>query len=471
MPDLETRLALLPREADATVFAHVVVTPALRARVARAVQASAAPGAARSAPARAPLLARPTRWQAARQLAVAASVAAAATVVAVGLWPGGTGAASAALTVKPAGVASLVSVADPHALAATRGVIALRGDGTKRILVEIDSASSLTYRWSPDGRSLVFGNSGDLFVHDIETGRTINVTNTPRRWELLPSWAPNGEMLAFTSRDLLPGEGPEPSAGSSADWTMVGVHGGRPAVVRTDGSEYRVLDEATVTEAPSWSPDGTTLAYAIDGIVEADVPGSVSGRRDGTIHLADVAGGGIRMLEPILGRGPGYVGAASWSPVTNEIAFFFSESDRFPSRDEAMAGTAPVVRQGWAVLDVGSGAVSRVHEYDAPFVPRGQALWSDDGSLLALLLRQQTSISQPPSALVVVARDGSSAASIPGLLSHVAWEPGTHRLVARDDVQSPSVLLAAVDGGALRVERLRFDAEIDGLAWRAETGS
>ena len=53
---------------------------------------------------------------------------------------------------------------------------------------------------------------------------------------------------------------------------MVGVFGGSPTVVGVDGTGYRVLDDVSITAAPSWSPDGSSVAYASDGVVEADVP-------------------------------------------------------------------------------------------------------------------------------------------------------------------------------------------------------
>ena len=470
MSDLEARLADLRREADATIFVDVAVTPELRERVVRAALASA-DAAERVQPVRRRAGTRVVRWRGAGVVAATAGVVLVAVLAVVQVWPGGTRAASAALTVKPADARYLVAIADPHSLAGSTDVVVLADGVSDRIPVEIDSASALTYRWSPDGRRLVFGNRGDLFVFDSTTGRTTNVTRTPRRWELLPSWSPDGTMIAFTSRPLDRGEGPPPEAPASLDWVMVGAFGGNPTVTRIDGRGYRVVSDETTTSAPTWSPDSTTLAFASDGVVEGDVPATASNRRDGTISLANVATGAVRVVATRLGRGARYVGAPTWSPTGSELAVFFSDSDRFPSRDEVLQGHAPAVRQGWALLDLDTGDISVIHSYEAPFVPRGPARWSDDGTLLALLLRQETAIAEPSELLVVRRGGGPPVLRLPGVFSHVDWEPGARRLAARDDLRPPSVVLLDVGDERARVEQLRFDGEIDGLAWRAGNGS
>ncbi len=390
-----------------------------------------------------------------------------ATIVAAfEVWPGGRGAVAASLSVTPAGSAFVVTVTDPHGRAERQEIVGLRGGAGVEVLpVEIDSANSLSYRWSPDGRQLVFGNRGDLFVYAAETGETTNVTRTPKRWELLPSWSPDGTRLAFTSRRLEPQEGPPTEAPTDPEWVMVGVHGGSPTVVSEDGAGYRVLDDVTVTSAPSWSADGRTLAYATDGVVEADIAETRANRADGVIYLADVVSGRVRKLMPSLGLGGRYVGSPSWSPTRPELAVFFSESDRLPARAEVISNTAPSVRQGYALLDLESGAVSVVYSYQAPFVARGPAAWSDDGELLALLFRQETAIADPVE-LAVVTREGNVERRLPGLFANVLWEPGTHRLAARSDEEPATVTLATIDGNGQPVQRLRFKTMVQGIAWR-----
>lgn len=477
MRELEIRLRRLRQSADATVFALVDVSPELKARVLRATLESPAQAPApslqreRDSQLSSPWMRRLALPSVVPRLAAGAAVVALAAFVAVAVWPHGGRAEAAPLTVVPAGSERVVSVSDPHARAGGE-VVALPFEvgveaesGVKALPVEIDTASSLTYRWSPDGRRLVYGNRGDLHVYDTETGTSTNITDTPGSVELLPSWSPDGTRIAFTSRLLQAGEGPSPDAPADPDWVLVGVFGGSPAVVSVDGDAYRVLEKVTVTSAPSWSADGRTLAYATDGVVEGDVPETRSARVDGAIHLADVESGRVRKLTPEPGRGAGYVGAASWSPTRSELAIFFSESDRFPSRSEILAGSAPRVRQGYALLDPESGEVSVVHAYEAPFVPRGPAAWSDDGDLLALLFRQETAIDDPV-ALLVVTRTGDVTLRLPGLFAHVVWEPGQPRLAARSDGDAAEVILASVREGGAVVSRLRFDSEIQGVAWR-----
>lgn len=173
----------------------------------------------------------------------------------------------------------------------------------------------------------------------------------------------------------------------------------------------------------------------------------------------------MRRLTPGLGLGDGYIGAAVWSPARDELAFFFSESDLVPGRAAVISGTAPRVEQGYALLDLESGQVSTLHAYRAPFVPRGPAVWSDDGELLALLFRQETAIADPVE-LVVVSRARTLELRLPGLFAHVVWEPRKHRLAAREDGDARGVILVTVGEGEAGVQRLRFDSQIEGLAWR-----
>jgi dipeptidyl aminopeptidase/acylaminoacyl peptidase len=465
--ELEVRLSRFRQIADATVFAGVEVTADLKARVLRAVLEDPERGPVSTVPPLQATIRRARLRSNVVRLLGAATLVVLATLAAFALWPTGHRAA-ASLSVAPAGSAFVAVVPDPYGRASRGEIVPLRDQADTELLpVEIDAAGSLSYRWSADGRRLAFGNRGDLFVYDTKTGETTNLTRTPKRWELLPSWSPDGTRLAFTSRRLEPGEGPPADAPNDPDWVMVGVHGGSPAVVGVDGSGYRVLDDVTVTSAPSWSSDGSTLAYATDGVVEADVPETRFARADGVIHLADVTSGRVRTIEPLLGRGARYVGAPSWSPTRSELAVFFSESDRFPAREEILSNTARSVRQGYALLDLENGAVSVVHSYRAPFVPRGPAAWSDDGDLLALLFRQETAVADPVE-LDVVTRNGDLELRLPGLFSNVAWEPGEHRLAARRDDDPAEATLVTLDGKGEATQTLRFAKEVRGIAWRPE---
>jgi dipeptidyl aminopeptidase/acylaminoacyl peptidase len=426
MSELETRLASFREAADRTVFAGVEPGPELRCRVlAAAASAPTLPPPHRTALA--------TRRPRGRLLLAAVGLAAGAALAAVAFRLGGEAAAAASLTVKPAGSDALLTVATV-------------GDAAPTALpVELDSTSELNFRWSPDGSRLAFGRAGDLFVYDASTGATTNVTGTPDRWELLPSWSADGERLAFTSRPLEAGERPGEGA-------MVGVFGGSPAVVRPDGTGYRVLDDVTVAAAPSWSPGGL-LAYS-DG---------------SAIRIADPVKGMVATLDPRdHGLDAPYVASPSWSPTRDELAVFYSESGRDPTREELLAGTAPTPRQGFALLALSERSTRVLYEYEAPFAPRAPARWSADGTRLALLFRPETAIADPVG-VAVVTREGSLELFRPGLFAQVEWEPGGERLALHsEDVPDRLTILRPVDG-ASETEMLIFAGPIEAFAWRADT--
>jgi len=119
--------------------------------------------------------------------------------------------------------------------------------------------SALFFQWSPDGEKIVYGADADLWLLDAKSGESQNLTDNDR-WDLMPTWSPDGDWIAFTSRPLLPGE--------SKTGAMQGAWGGALAVIGANGIGFRILDdEGNVITPPSWTPTGRRLAYAADGEV------------------------------------------------------------------------------------------------------------------------------------------------------------------------------------------------------------
>ena len=107
---------------------------------------------------------------------------------------------------------------------------------------------------------------------------------------------------------------------------------------------------------PSWSPDGTELAFAgTSGDVQTDDLDLIILRGDGT-------------LDPLT-SGPGRDGAPSWSPDGSEIAF---ETDAAGEPHIALVGTE------------GGGSP----RFLAGSAPAYQPDWSPDGSRIAFALRE-----------------------------------------------------------------------------------
>ena len=133
-------------------------------------------------------------------------------------------------------------------------------------------------------------------------------------WDNWPSWSPDGSQLAFTCR--------QPTAGL----------GGGICAINADGSNRRQLSNANDWE-PSWSPDGQHIVFA--------------STRDGNpeIYLMNADGSAERRLT----HDPADDWQASWSPDSTHLAFVSARDGEWEIylmdvSDGGIAGDSQLVR-------------------------------------------------------------------------------------------------------------------------------
>jgi dipeptidyl aminopeptidase/acylaminoacyl peptidase len=199
--------------------------------------------------------------------------------------------------------------------------------------------------WSPEGTRFAFGISSrkhegvpvGVHVLDVSTGETQRLTPIPLQ---SLEWSPDGSMIAYSGpsslgfvgadgsdRTTMPMPGAVADPSWSADGTQIAfvlyergagesVHGALHVMDLDRGTDHVIATASHgILKAPAWSPDGSTIAYFDGCQVRTASPGGSS--RSLLAHVGDCRA---------LGRDPGD-GAFSdasqlvWSPDGSEIAF------------------------------------------------------------------------------------------------------------------------------------------------------
>jgi len=125
--------------------------------------------------------------------------------------------------------------------------------------IDLADVGGYALAWSPNGTELAFTNDSGLYVYGADAGEPRQVAVGPSEGPVL--WSPDGSRIAFRF-------GPRVAL-------TRGIDAGNPKaglrlfhVVEVDGSEEpRPLPPARY---PSWSPDGTKIAFLSEGCITDD---------------------------------------------------------------------------------------------------------------------------------------------------------------------------------------------------------
>ncbi|MCC5988700.1 MAG: Tol-Pal system protein TolB [Pararhodobacter sp.] len=190
-----------------------------------------------------------------------------------------------------------------------------------------DQPGTMTFapRFAPDGNSVIYslsvGGTTDLYMLELDSGRRYQLTQTGAI-DTAPSYSPNGNRVVFESdRQGTSQLYVMPAGGGSAErishgqgrystpvWSPRGdliaftkSHAGRfhIGVMRTDGSNERLLTASFLDEGPTWAPNGRVIMFTRE-----------AAGGDPVLMSVDITGRNLRRIPT-----PGPASDPSWSPL------------------------------------------------------------------------------------------------------------------------------------------------------------
>ncbi|MFT5137138.1 MAG: Tol biopolymer transport system component [Arenicella sp.] len=274
----------------------------------------------------------------------------------------------------------LVSGIDPQLLPA---------QFTPRAAVSADGAQMLSWSdWS------------DLYLIDLVTGETSNITNTPDSEECCAQfWPGRPDTIIFSTRL------------KEADTFSFKI-----AAVNVDGSNYRLLNDVAPTlSEPALSPDGNTIAYDAEGkpwIYPWEAIPEIINLTEYNLEIPPEVGYGL--TNP------------AWSPTGQYIAWMISGDPFQTGRPQG----------GALVFDLQGKGYRHLH----PFEPAGGGggfhppAWSHDGNWIAVF---DQSFETPGVWVMHLDGSGEVLAYAPSSMRSVLglqawWSPNSQHLLVTD---------------------------------------
>ncbi|HUA82458.1 MAG TPA: S9 family peptidase [Bryobacteraceae bacterium] len=338
-------------------------------------------------------------------------------------------------------------------------------DGTNNRQITTSEQSENSPRWSPDGKYLAFTSSrpgpargNQIWLLPLNGGEAFQLTNEKGRIQGF-EWSPDSKRLAMVIGD------PDPNAPPENETAAAGGRGGRgnaspkPIVItryhyKQDVQGYLlagrhsyvyIYDLATKKaerlttqkrwdeSAPSWSPDGTWIAFSSNHVADPDRdPG-------GQLYIAEARPGSTeKEITPMsVHAGGGRGGRAEWSPDGKWIAFLAGEDKKWGAYSQEHLAIVP-----------SDGASAPTLVKAAMDLDRGVSSpkWSPDGKSIVVYITDDRS--HYP---VRVPIDGGAAEPLmakPIVVNPTSSAGGCTAVIAGGDMKYNEIY--ALDGWSLR---------------------
>ncbi len=182
-----------------------------------------------------------------------------------------------------------LQVLDTRSNKATPISISVPDDGLARRPSRVSAANNIeSYELSPKGERALMSARGDIFTVPIEKGPTRNLTHSSGAHDKWPSWSPDGSQIAFIS-DMTGEE----------EVYVIQQDGLKPPQQITSGG-------SAMRYQPEWSADGKRLAFS---------------DKDGKLYVVTLAD---KKVTEVVDTPRNQIRDYTWSPTGNFLAFSMS---------------------------------------------------------------------------------------------------------------------------------------------------